>query len=71
MNIGERLNFNSRLMEFCLGQSKWTHKEDQHEALDRYSDCLAKTIIAEQLFRSELARPRPGWYKGEPEDDDE
>ena len=71
MNIGERLNFNSKLMEFCLWKSKWTPKEDQQEVMDRYADCMTKTIIAEQLFRSELGRMRPGWDKVVGDDDDE
>ena len=51
-------------------QIGWKHTENQQEALNRYGDCMTKTIIAEQLFRSEMGRPRPGWYQA-PEDDDE
>lgn len=52
MNIGERLNFNTKIMQFCLGQSQWTPKGDQEEATDRYTQCVAQSIIAEQLFRA-------------------
>lgn len=70
MNIGERLNFNSKLMEFCLHQTKWTQQEEQQQALDRYGDCVSKSIIAEQLFRAEIGRTRPGWFKVPTDDDD-
>ena len=71
MNIGERLSFNSKLMEFCLWQSNWSHKGNESEALDRYGDCVAKTIVAEQLFRAELNRTRPGVIPPPVDDDDE
>jgi hypothetical protein len=70
MDIGERFNFNSKIMQFCLGQSQWTHKGDQDEALNRYSQCVAHSIVAEQLFRAELDRPKPGVYKIPLEDDE-
>jgi hypothetical protein len=60
MEIGERLNFNSKVMEFCFRAIGWKHTNDQEESLNRYTDCVAKSIIAEQLFRAELTRNRPG-----------
>jgi len=60
MEIGERLNFNSKLMEFCFKAIGWKHTEDQDQYLSRFSDCVAKTAIAEQLFRAEFTRKRPG-----------
>lgn len=58
-------------MEFCLGQSQWTYKGDQEEAFNNYSECLAKSIVAEQLFRAEINRPKPGWYRVASDEDDE
>jgi len=54
------LNFNSKLMEFCFKAIGWKHTEDQDQYLSRFSDCVAKTAIAEQLFRAEFTRKRPG-----------
>ena len=70
MDIGERLNFNTKIMGFCLGQSQWTQKGDQEEALNRYSQCMAQSIVAEQLFRAELDRPKPGVFRFAVEDDE-
>ena len=52
MNIGERLSFNAKVMQFCLYQSGWSPKVDEEEAAQRYSDCVSHSIIAEQLFRA-------------------
>ena len=60
MEIGERLNFNSKVMEYCLNTIGWKHTEDQDEALNRFTNCVGNSIIAEQLFRAELYRVRPG-----------
>ena len=71
MNIGERLNFNTKIMEFCLSRIGWTHKGDQEEALNNFNGCVSSSIIAEQLFRAELNRVRPGVFKVPEEEDDE
>ena len=60
MEIGERINFNGKVMEFCFRAIQWKHTSDQEESLNTYTDCVAKSIIAEQLFRAELTRARPG-----------
>jgi len=60
MEIGERLNFNSKVMEFCFRAIGWKHTQDQTESLNSYTDCVTKCIIAEQLFRAEFTRARPG-----------
>lgn len=52
MNIGERLSFNAKVMQFCLYQSGWTPKGQEEEAVERYTNCLSNSIIAEQLFRA-------------------
>lgn len=60
MQISERLNFNNKLMDFCLKTINWKQNGPQDEYLQEYAGCLEKTIIAEQIFRSELTRTRPG-----------
>lgn len=60
MEIGERLNFNTKIMEFCLQRINWTQKTEQTEALNRFGQCVFQSAMAEQLFRAELSRPRPG-----------
>lgn len=60
MQIAERLNFNSRLMDFCLRAIDWKENGPQEAYLGSFAACLDRTIIAEQLFRAELTRPRPG-----------
>ena len=60
MQISERLNFNNKLMEFCLRTLDWKQNGPQDEYLSSYTGCLERTIIAEQLFRAEIRRPRPG-----------
>lgn len=71
MNIGERLNFNSKIMEFCLWHSGWTPKGNEEEAENNFGNCVARSIVAEQLFRAELNRIRPGVFKVEGPEDDE
>lgn len=60
MDIAERLNFNNKIMDFCLRRLGWTANGDQEEYTNIYSQCLVKSALAEQLFRAELSRPRPG-----------
>jgi hypothetical protein len=69
MEIGERLNFNSKVMEFCFKAIGWKHNEDQEEHLNRFADCVGKTAISEQLFRAEFTRMRPGLPEQVPDDD--
>ena len=71
MNIGERLNFNSKIMEFCLSRIGWSHKGDQEAALDQFSGCVTASVIAEQLFRAEINRVKPGLFKVPEPDEDE
>ena len=60
MQLAERLNFNNKLMDFCLRAVDWKENGSQDEYLGKYSSCIEKSIVAEQLFRSELTRIRPG-----------
>lgn len=60
MQISERLNFNSKLMDFCLRATQWKEDGPQEALLENYNYCIQKVIIAEQIYRSELTRPRPG-----------
>jgi hypothetical protein len=60
MQISERLNFNSKLMDFCLRATQWKEDGPQESLLENYNYCIQKVIIAEQIYRSELIRPRPG-----------
>jgi hypothetical protein len=60
MDIAERLNFNNKVMDFCLRTVGWTQRGPQEEYLESYSGCLNRAILAEQLFRAEISRPRPG-----------
>lgn len=69
MEIGERLNFNSKVMDFCMKVIGWKHTDPQEQSLNQYTDCVAKTIIAEQLFRAEFSRRRPGLPEEVPDDD--
>ena len=52
MDIGERINFNSKIMQYCLYLNKWKPTDNQEEALDRFGDCMTRSVIAEQLFRA-------------------
>lgn len=70
MQIAERLNFNTRLMDFCLRAIDWKENGPQETYLGTFAACLERTIIAEQLFRAELTRPRPGIYVRTAEDDE-
>ncbi len=65
MDIGERINFNAKVIQYCLNLNNWKMNENQDEALDRFQDCMTRSIIAEQLFRAELNRTRPGIFKEE------
>jgi hypothetical protein len=60
MQISERLSFNTQLMDFCLRSINWKQEGPQDQYLGYYASCLEKTVIAEQIFRSELVRSRPG-----------
>jgi len=60
MQISERLSFNNKLMDFCLRTIGWSHEGNEFDQLHNYQGCLERTVIAEQIFRSELMRPRPG-----------
>jgi hypothetical protein len=60
MQISERLNFNSKLMDFCLRATQWKEDGPQEALLENYNYCIQKVIIAEQIYRAELIRPRPG-----------
>lgn len=60
MQISERLNFNSKVMDFCLRATQWREDGPQDALLENYNFCLQKVIIAEQIYRAELNRPRPG-----------
>lgn len=60
MQISERLHFNLKVMDFCLKAINWTQHGDQEEYINSYGGCLEKAIIAEQIFRAEIVRPRPG-----------
>ena len=60
MQISERLNFNSKLMDFCLRATQWKEDGPQEALLENYNYCIQKVIIAEQIYRSELIRPRHG-----------
>jgi hypothetical protein len=69
MQISERLNFNGLLMEFCLRTIQWSPKKPEEEQLNNFTSCLSRTVIAEQLFRAELTRERPGMPPQEEEDE--
>jgi hypothetical protein len=60
MQISERLSFNNKLMDFCLRTVNWKQDGEQDAYLGSYAGCLERTIIAEQMFRAELSRARPG-----------
>jgi hypothetical protein len=60
MQIAERLSFNNKVMDFCLRTLNWKQDEDQDTYMGKFTGCVEKAIIAEQLFRAELSRPRPG-----------
>jgi hypothetical protein len=60
MQISERLSFNNKLMDFCLRTVNWKQDGEQDAYLGSYTGCLERTIIAEQMFRAELSRARPG-----------
>lgn len=60
MQIAERLSFNNKVMDFCLRTLNWKQDEDQDTYMGNFAGCVEKAIIAEQLFRAELSRPRPG-----------
>lgn len=40
MQIAERLNFNNKLMEFCLRTVNWKQDGAQSEYLNAYTGCL-------------------------------
>lgn len=61
MDIGERVGFNAKVMHCCLSWSKWKPKEDE-QALRRFGECMTNAVIAEQLFRAELYREKPGVF---------
>lgn len=60
MQIAERLSFNNKVMDFCLRAISWKQGGDDSAYLGAYAGCLEKTIIAEQIYRAELNRARPG-----------
>ena len=47
-------------MDFCLRATQWKEDGPQEALLENYNYCIQKVIIAEQIYRSELIRPRPG-----------
>ena len=70
MQLSERFNFNSKLMDFCPKSSGWKQDETAEEVyLGRFAGCLERTVIAEQIFRAELTRPRPGLPEPTPTDE--
>ena len=70
MQLSERLNFNMKLMDFCLHAINWSQKGDQDEYLNSFAGCVERTIIVEQIFRAEIVRPRPGLPVREPAGDE-
>lgn len=62
MDIGERISFNAKVMHYCLKWSDWKPSENENEALSRYGNCMTNAVIAEQIFRAELNRVRPGFF---------
>ena len=60
MQISERLNFNNKIMDFCLRATQWKEDGPQDALLENFNYCVQKVIIAEQIYRAELTRPRPG-----------
>ena len=47
-------------MDFCLRATQWKEDGPQEALLENYNYCIQKVIIAEQIYRAELIRPRPG-----------
>ncbi len=62
MDIGERVSFNAKVMHYCLKRTNWKQSEDQDECYKTFANCVTNTVIAEQLFRVELGRVRPGIF---------
>lgn len=62
MQIAERLSFNNKIMDFCLRGLNWKQEGDEDNYLSAFTGCVEKSIIAEQIFRAELSRPRPGIF---------
>lgn len=56
-------------MDFCLRAINWKEDGPQETYLGQFAGCLERTVIAEQLFRAELTRPRPGIYVRTPEEE--
>lgn len=69
MQIAERLSFNNKIMDFCLRGLNWKQEGDEDHYLSAFTGCVEKSIIAEQIFRAELTRPRPGILVRTPEEE--
>jgi hypothetical protein len=69
MEVSERLGFNIKIMDFCLRGVHWKQEGNQENYISAFNWCVEKSIIAEQIFRAELKRPRPGILVKTPEDE--
>ena len=60
MEITERNIFNANLIQFCANKLKWSPGTDETEELGKFTTCIDRVIIAEQLFRAAILSPIPG-----------
>lgn len=61
MEIQEREAFNFQLISWCIGRSGWDFNNHlAHEVSNNIDECFRKSLAAEQVFRAEVMRRRPG-----------